>query len=78
MNIMYDLEIQKMVVVLYGKNSNIYTAMINGEKISRLIKQSLKVKGSKIFRIKDKKSLCEKCKTAEQKFEELSEVNNVF
>ena len=74
-NIIYNSEIQKMVVVLFGRDSNIYLSMIKGEKISRLIKQSLKCKGAKALRIRDKKDLFEKCKKVEQEFEDIEQKN---
>lgn len=73
--VVYDVKIKKMVIVLYGKNSNIFTAMMNGEKISKLIKQSYKTKGCRISRIRDKKELFEECKKTEQELEKTSSEN---
>ncbi len=71
----YPIEIKKMVSVLYGRESAIYSAMMGGEKISRLIKLSIKQKGGKVFRIRDKNDLFKACKSFEQEVENLNEKN---
>ena len=62
----YPLSIKKIIVNLYGEDSNIYRDMMNGDQISYLIKKSYKEK-SKIrnIKIKNLKELYAKCKKFE-------------
>ena len=43
--IAYSKNIVKLVEDIYGKNSNVYLAMVNGEKVSFLVKSDIKKKG---------------------------------
>lgn len=64
----YDAEIFKKVIYIFGSDSQICKAMVAGEKISWLIRDSIKKKGV-AFRIKEKKDLLKKCREVESYFE---------
>lgn len=61
----YDEDVVKSVVEIYHKNSEIYKALMSGEKISKLVKKSFSKKGFGVTRIREKKQLFEKCKKCE-------------
>lgn len=66
---MYNATVRKMVVEIFGTRSEVYKLMISGEKISELVKASIKAKGKgKVYRIKDKKTLVAECKKCEEFF----------
>ena len=67
--IIYNDDVQLMVVHIYRKNSEIFQAMTNGQIISELVKQSFKRKGSN-YRIKDQKILYKLCREQEQIYRE--------
>ena len=69
--VVYNSVVRRLVLDIYGENSEIFKTMMNGEKISRLVKQSLKTKGHVRSRMGDKKKLFELCKKLEEKNERL-------
>ena len=69
--IAYGAEVEDLIVHIYGKGSNIYSAMLNGESVSGLIKSEIKSKAKGkggAYRIKDKKKLLVLVKEVEAKF----------
>ena len=64
----YNSYVKYLTEEIYGRNSNIYQCLIAGEKISPMIKASLKKKG-KDYRIRDKKKLLAEVKKCEEIFE---------
>ena len=71
---MYDDKIKYSVLRIFGKESEVYQALLRGEKISKLIKASYNKKGVKILRIREKKMLFEECKKQEQNCEDIAGV----
>ena len=67
--VIYNSSIKRMVINLYGENSEIFENMMNGKKISRLVKLSYKCKSIDRYKIGDKKKLFEMCKHLEERFE---------
>ena len=61
----YNDYVKNMTGYIYGKNSVIFQTLMAGEKISGLVKASLKKKGY-VYRIGDKKKLLAECKKCEQ------------
>ena len=64
--VVYGKELVLMVIHVYGKNSQIYLAMMRGEVVSGMVKDSIKHKGTN-YRIKDKKNIYKLCKQVEEK-----------
>lgn len=71
----YSDEVGKMVAIVYRKKSPIYVAMMNGEQISGLIRQSIIKKGNNP-RIGDKKKLYKLCKEEEMNIQENNFISN--
>ena len=72
----YDEKIKYKVVRLFGEDSEIFTAYVNGEKISEKIKINCSERGSKTKKLRDKILLSVECRRQEKKFEEsLQEVS---
>ena len=67
--VIYNSSVKRMVINLYGENSEIFEKMMNGQKISRLVKLSYKSKSVDRYKIGDKKKLFEICKRLEERFE---------
>lgn len=65
----YDKRIIYRVIRLYGRGSEIYSAMINGKEISKMIRRSLSDNGVRPIRYREKKMLFEDCKKQEEEFE---------
>ena len=69
-SIKYTLEVVKLVKQIYGINSEIYNAMQNGEKVSKLVKADIKKKSKARYQnYRRKKELFELIKNEEIKFE---------
>ena len=65
----YNENIKCRVVRLFGVNSDIYYALIKGEKISKRIRSYFNESGFKIVREREKKKLYEDCRDAELEYE---------
>ncbi len=65
MSMIYDKNVIGLVVEIFRKDSEIYKALMNGDKISPLVKKSFSKKGFGVTRIKDKKKLFNMCKEQE-------------
>ena len=61
----YNNKIRASVVRLFGKESEIYTAMMNGEKISILIKESYNRIDARKIRVREKRMLLKECEEIE-------------
>ena len=64
----YNSYVEYLTEKIYGKNSPIYQCMIAGERISVMVKASIKKKG-KTYRIGDMKKLLIECKKCEEIFD---------
>lgn len=62
--IVYDKVVVDLVIDVYGSNSVIFQALVKGEDITNLVKESIKKKG-KSYRIRDKKQLLKLCSKEE-------------
>lgn len=62
--IIYDKDTVNLILEVYGMESVVCDAMLRGEMISGLVKQSIRKKG-KAFRIKDQKRILELCRKQE-------------
>ena len=66
----YSENVKYSIIRIFGLDSEIYKALINGEKVSLLIKKSYCRKGFGVTRIREKKQLFEMCKEQEYAFEQ--------
>lgn len=67
--VLYANDIILMVASVYGKESLIFKSIMNGEKISSLVKMDIKKKGKNAYKkIKAKKELLKKCLEQETSF----------
>ena len=64
----YNSYVRYLTERVFGKGSAVYQCMLAGERISPMVKASIKKKG-KPFRIVDKKKLLAECKKCEEIFD---------
>lgn len=69
LDMIYDDKIYYKVVRIFGLNSEVYKAMMSGEKISALINKSYNSKGTKKERVREKRMLFEECRKIEEDLE---------
>ncbi len=65
----YDERIKYSVLRIFGQNSEVYQALKNGERISKIIKKAYSKKGPYVSRIREKRMLFEECKKMEENFD---------
>ena len=70
LNVIYNKDVVKLVLEIFKRDSEVYRAMLRGDKISKLVKKSYTKKGFGVTRIKDKKHLFEICKEQEEIYEQ--------
>ena len=66
----YEERIKYKIIRLFGEDSEIYLAYINGEKISKKIKATYNKKGVRHRDLRDKILLYNECRKKEVEYEE--------
>ena len=70
----YGVRIKYSVLRIFGEDSEVYQALENGEKISKIIKKSFSKKGPYVSRVREKRMLFEECKKIEEEYEKQNQV----
>lgn len=71
----YNERIKFSVLRIFGKDSEVYQALKNGERISKFIKKSYSKKGPYVSRMREKRMLFEECKKIEEEFDKQNQTN---